>query len=181
MKGRDSQGVWDGHGHTAIFKMDNQQERTVYHRELCSMLCGSLDGRGVWGRIDTCICTAESLCCPPETVIALLISYSSGSVSYLVVSDSCRLKPTRFLCPWDSPAKTTGVDCHSAIFQYKIKSLIKKIMIMFGKHCKLGLSQATQDVGLFNLFKTVLIPFDSLAPHGPRSSVYGVLQARIVE
>ena len=23
--GRDSQGVWDGHVHTAIFKMDNQQ------------------------------------------------------------------------------------------------------------------------------------------------------------
>ena len=23
---------------------------------------------GVWGRMDTCICIAESLCCPPETV-----------------------------------------------------------------------------------------------------------------
>ena len=22
---RDSQGVWDGHGHTAVFKMENQQ------------------------------------------------------------------------------------------------------------------------------------------------------------
>ena len=39
-------------------------------RELCSMLCGRLDGRGggVWGRMDTCICTAKSLCCPPETI-----------------------------------------------------------------------------------------------------------------
>ena len=27
--GRDSLGVWDGHGHTAIFKMDNQQGPTV--------------------------------------------------------------------------------------------------------------------------------------------------------
>ena len=27
----------------------------------CSMLCGSLDGRGVWGRVDICICMAESL------------------------------------------------------------------------------------------------------------------------
>ena len=26
------------------------------NKELCSMLCGSLDGRGVWGRMDTCIC-----------------------------------------------------------------------------------------------------------------------------
>ena len=31
--------------------------------ELCSVLCGSLDGRGIWRRVDTCICTAESLRC----------------------------------------------------------------------------------------------------------------------
>ena len=28
---------------------------------------------GVWGRMDTCICMAESLCCSPETVTRLLI------------------------------------------------------------------------------------------------------------
>ena len=33
MEGRDSQGVWDGHVHTAIFKMDNQQGATVQHME----------------------------------------------------------------------------------------------------------------------------------------------------
>ena len=33
--------------------MDNQQGPTVEHRELCSVLCGSLAGRGVWGRMDT--------------------------------------------------------------------------------------------------------------------------------
>ena len=38
---------------TVILKMDNQQGPTVQHRELCSMSCGSLDGRGVWGRMDT--------------------------------------------------------------------------------------------------------------------------------
>ena len=27
--GQDSQGVWDGHVHSAIFKMDNQQGPTV--------------------------------------------------------------------------------------------------------------------------------------------------------
>ena len=32
-----------------------------------SMLCGSLDGKGVWGRMDTSVCVAQSLCCPPET------------------------------------------------------------------------------------------------------------------
>ena len=39
-------------------------------------LCGSLDGRRVWGRMDTHICMAESLCCPPETITVLLISYT---------------------------------------------------------------------------------------------------------
>lgn len=34
----------------------------------------SLDGRGVWGRTDTSVCMAESLCHSPET-ITLLISY----------------------------------------------------------------------------------------------------------
>ena len=60
----------------AVFKMDNQQGPTVQHREICSMLCGSLDRRGVWGRIDTCTCTAESLCHSPETITALLICYT---------------------------------------------------------------------------------------------------------
>ena len=36
--GKDSQGVWDGHVHTAIFKMDNPQGPTVQHKELFSML-----------------------------------------------------------------------------------------------------------------------------------------------
>ena len=36
----------------------------ITHKDLlhitgnCSMLCGSLDGRGVWGRMDTCLCMA---------------------------------------------------------------------------------------------------------------------------
>ena len=36
--------------------------------EFCSMLCGSLDGRGVWGRMYTCIYMAETLHCSPETI-----------------------------------------------------------------------------------------------------------------
>ena len=44
--------------------------------ELSSMLCGSLDGRGVWGRMDTCIWMAELLYCSPETVTILLIRYT---------------------------------------------------------------------------------------------------------
>ena len=49
----------------------------VEHGELCSMLCGCLDGRRVWGRIDICICMAESFFCPPETITILLIGYTT--------------------------------------------------------------------------------------------------------
>ena len=41
--------------------------------ELCSVLCGSLDGRGVWG-VDACM--AESLSYLPEISMALLIGYT---------------------------------------------------------------------------------------------------------
>ena len=44
------------------------------------MLYASLDGRGVWERMDTCICTAESLCIPPET-ITWLIGYAAAAKS----------------------------------------------------------------------------------------------------
>ena len=46
------------------------------HRTFCSMVCGRLDGRGVWGRMDTAICVAELLCCSPETITTLLTGYS---------------------------------------------------------------------------------------------------------
>ena len=58
MGGRESQGVWDGHGHTALFIMENQQGPAGQHRGLCSLLCNNLmvprgedggrDGQGVW-------------------------------------------------------------------------------------------------------------------------------------
>ena len=31
---------------------------------------------GIWRRMDTCVCMAESLCCYPETIITLLIGYT---------------------------------------------------------------------------------------------------------
>ena len=40
------------------------------------MLCASLDGKWVWGRMDSCIYMAESLCCSPKTTTTSLISYA---------------------------------------------------------------------------------------------------------
>ena len=41
--------------------MSNQQGATVSYLEFCSTLRGSIDGRGVWGRMDTYTCMAVSL------------------------------------------------------------------------------------------------------------------------
>ena len=57
-----------------------EDEVVGWHHRLngpCSMSCGSLEGRGVWGRMDTCIWMAEPLCYPPETITTLLIGYTS--------------------------------------------------------------------------------------------------------
>ena len=43
---------------------------------------------------------------------------NKGNVSRSVVSNSLQphgLEPTRFLCPWDSPGKNTGVGFHSLL------------------------------------------------------------------
>ena len=61
---------------TAIFKMGNQQRPTVQYMELCSMLCASLGGKGLWWRLDTCVSMVESLPCLPETTTTLLIGYT---------------------------------------------------------------------------------------------------------
>ena len=60
---------------TATFQMDSKQGPTVHHTELSSILYGSLDGRGVWGGMDTWMCMAESLCCSTETITTSLIDY----------------------------------------------------------------------------------------------------------
>ena len=41
--------------------------------ELGSILRGSLDGRGLCGRMDTCVCMTRSLCWAPEAITPLLI------------------------------------------------------------------------------------------------------------
>ena len=51
--------------------------------KLCLMLCGRLDRREVWRRMDTCIYIAESLRCSPETITTLLIGYAAAAAKSL--------------------------------------------------------------------------------------------------
>ena len=71
--------------------------------ELCLMLYGSLEVRGVWGRMGTCICMAASLHCSPETATTLFVNGCVLMLSPSVVSNFLQLHglyPTRFLCLW---------------------------------------------------------------------------------
>ena len=61
-----------------------QHQGPIIYMELYSMLCANLDERGVWGRIDTCIYMAESLCCLLETITTLLMDYK-----WVLVTQSC--------------------------------------------------------------------------------------------
>ena len=62
--------------------------------ELCSTLCVSLDGKGVWERMDTYICMAESLHCSSETITTLSIGYTPVQNVFGVK----KLKKKRAIC-----------------------------------------------------------------------------------
>ena len=75
------------------------------------------------------------------------------------MSDSVRphrRQPTRLLCPWDSPGKNTGVDCHFLLQCIKVKSE----------------SEVAQSC------PTLSDPMDCSLPG---SSVHGIFQARVLE
>ena len=98
--------------------MDNQQGHTWYstwNSTQCHV--GSLDGRGVWRRMDACVCMAESLHYSPETTTKLLIGYvyAKSLQSCPTPCDAKDCKPTRLLHPWHSPDKNTGVCCHALL------------------------------------------------------------------
>ena len=67
-----------------------------------------------------------------------------------------RRQPTRFLRPWDSPGKNTGVGCHCLLQCMKVKSE----------------SEVTQSC------PTLSDPMDSSLPG---SSIHGIFQARVQE
>jgi len=50
--------------------------KDILYMELCSTSCGSVGERGVWRRMDSHMCMAQSLHCSPETITTLLIYYT---------------------------------------------------------------------------------------------------------
>lgn len=55
------------------------------HMGLSSVLYSSLDGRGVWGRMDACMWMTGSLCWSPETITILFVNrlYSNTKLKAL--------------------------------------------------------------------------------------------------
>ena len=92
---------------TAILKWITNKV-LLYSTGNCSMLCGSLERRGVAGRMDTRIYMAESLCCPPETITTLLISYWSWA----------RLSDFTFPLPFRALEKEMAT--HSSVLAWRI-------------------------------------------------------------
>ena len=70
--GRDSQGVWDGHVYTAIFKMDNQQEPTAAQCYVTAWMGGEFEGE--WVHVYEWLSPGS-----PETITTLLISYTPST------------------------------------------------------------------------------------------------------
>ena len=62
--------------HTLLYLKWITDKDLLYGIGSSAQLCGSLDGRGVWGSMDTWVCLAEVLCCVPETITTLLIGYT---------------------------------------------------------------------------------------------------------
>ena len=83
--------------------------------KFCSILCGSLDGKGVWGRMDTCICMAEFLHCSSEIITTLLTSYVCVRAklfqSCLTLCNPVDCSPPGSSVHGDPPLKDTGVGC----------------------------------------------------------------------
>ena len=97
--------------------------------------------RGLWGRVDShgaLQLPRRRLCpCVPVSVCALVDNSADtpGQHSYLDLPAAAtkslqlcptlrphRRQPTRLRCPWDSPGKDTGVDCHFLLQCVKEKS-----------------------------------------------------------
>ena len=72
--------------------------------EFCSTLCDGLDGRGVWGRMDTCICMAESPCCSPKTITTSLINSTQYKMKIKKKELLSSLTPFRGMRPHGPPS-----------------------------------------------------------------------------
>ena len=144
---------------------------------------------GRLGEMDTCICMAESLCCPPESISTLLISYFVVVISLLhrvwffltpgtVASQaSLSMQFSRheywsglpFLSPGDHP--NPGIKPRSPAFQ--VDSLPAEL-----PEKSLNIIERKKESEVAQLCPTLCDPMDCKLP---RSSVHEIFQTRVLE
>ena len=150
--------------------------------ELCSVLCGSLDGRGVWRRMGRCICMTDSLYHPPKTITFYNVfwkkKWASPSSQAPQTSSPCFL----FICSWfilelssmsapfhflylplPHPLTTT----HLQGYYHRFWSLAS--LIQLKKPCQSDLLKHCSDHLTSLSLKTSTSP-DSLSPHTKTTS-----------
>ena len=88
--------------------------------------------------------------------LLLLLLLLLSCISRVRLCATHRWKPTRLLCPWDSPGMNTRMGCHFLLQCMKMKSE----------------SEVTQSCPT---------PADSMDCSPPGSSVHGIFQARVLE
>ena len=66
--------------HTAIFEIDNQQDLRIAQGTQLSVMWQP-GWEGSLGRMDPCMCVDEPLCCSPEMIPTLVISYAAAAAA----------------------------------------------------------------------------------------------------
>ena len=101
--------------------------------ELCSVLCGSLDRRGVWGRMDTCICWLNPFAVYlklSQHILLIVCQFSSVQFSRSVVSDSLQPHESQHARP-PCPSPTPGVYSNSCPSSWWCHPAISSSVIPF--------------------------------------------------
>ena len=126
--------------------------------QLCPTLCDPIDGSPPGSPVPG-ILQARTL----EWVAIPFSNAWKWKWSRSVMSDSSwpyGLQPTRLLCPWDFPGKSTGVGCHCLLrftwlffFKYsKASYLLKSLYFsIYGSHCHFQLWHSLSIRSYFNI------------------------------
>ena len=103
--------------------------------ELFSVLCGRLYRWGVWGRMDSCICMNESLCCSLQTIRTLSIGYTLIQNKKLKKNSDCSLRiftqfsSVQFLSRVQLFATPWITECQASLSITNYRSLLKVMSI----------------------------------------------------
>ena len=87
-KGCNKLGDWHWHIYTTMYKLDNQWEPTLYHRELYSVVCGDLNGKEIHKKKGICSCLDAKSC--PTLCDSMDFSLPGSSVH--IISEARILK-----------------------------------------------------------------------------------------